>query len=763
MTLLRQYRWLMLILAGYLILATIYSLVTPLFEASDELWHYPMVKYVADHRFGLPVQVPGQSDSAAPWRQEGSQPPLYYMLGAALTFWIDTSDLPQVRRVNPHADIGVVVPDGNANMVAHDHALESFPWSGAVLAMRIVRFLSILMGLGTVIATYLLGRKLFPNSREVALAAAAFTAFNPMFLFVSAAINNDNLSTLIATILLLLIVRLIRRWDDPPTPRFYALLGVVAGAGMLAKFQIGFLLPLVALALLIVSIRARDWRPVVVGGAISGGLTILIAGWWYWRNYDLYGDATGINIFLDIVGRRAVPADLRQLWTERETFMMSFWGMFGGVNVPMRDSIYMVFNLLVAISVLGLIYALIRGIARRARSRSWPGDPALLVAVIWPLIVFVTLFAWTRQTWASQGRLLFSALAALNLWLAVGIAAWTPPAGRIRAISLGAAAAIFIGAAVLTPWDAIRPAYTLEPEATWADSAEKSSGLIIACFREPDADQDALCLAAHPLGGTLRPGEYLRFAPTLAVNNAMARDWSIFVHIVNADGSIEAQRDVYPGGGLLATSDLTPGDTWNNRIAVLIPKGTYTPQTLDVYVGFYDLTSPNFERMSAVGQDADSAQNRLYLGQIRLEPPPGAVPNPVDVNFADELTLRGYEISDRSLKPGTDTTITLYWAARRQLHTEFVISVQIIDPDPSRLTKAAQEDRPPAPSTTEWEPGALVTETRTLTIAPDAAPGRYRLMIRVYPAGDAAHPLRVRAGTGGQSEDFVWLSWVQVE
>ena len=199
----RESFWLALILAGFTVLATVYSLVTPLFEASDELWHYPMVKYVADHDFGLPVQRPGQTDAEAPWRQEGSQPPLYYMLGAAATFWIDTSDLPDIRRINPHANIGEIWPDGNANMVVHTSNRESFPWSGTVLAMHIVRFLSILMGLGTVYVTYLLGRELFPNTPVIALAAAAFTAFNPMFLFISAVINNDNLSTLLASVLLL--------------------------------------------------------------------------------------------------------------------------------------------------------------------------------------------------------------------------------------------------------------------------------------------------------------------------------------------------------------------------------------------------------------------------------------------------------------------------------------------------------------------------------------------------------------------------------
>jgi len=188
----RQRALLALILGGYALLAVVYSLVTPLFEASDELWHYPMVQYVADHDFGLPAQDPA---SPGPWRQEGGQPPLYYYLGALLTRWIDTSDMEALRRINPHPDIGVVVPDGNANMVVHDAGRESFPWRGTALAMHLARFLSVLMGLGTVLLTYALGRELFPATPAIALAAAAFTAFNPMFLFISGVINSDNPST----------------------------------------------------------------------------------------------------------------------------------------------------------------------------------------------------------------------------------------------------------------------------------------------------------------------------------------------------------------------------------------------------------------------------------------------------------------------------------------------------------------------------------------------------------------------------------------
>lgn len=743
------------ILVGYLALAVAYSVVTPLFEASDELWHYPMVRYVAENAFSLPVQDPA---NPGPWRQEGGQPPLYYYLGAAATFWIDTSDLPELRRLNPHADIGVVVPDGNANMIVHSAEREAFPWSGAALAMHLVRFLSVLMGFGTVALTFWLGRLLFPARPAIALAAAAFTAFNPMFLFISGVINNDNLSTLLASLLLVLVARL-ATWRGQPPLGFYVALGVAAGAGMLAKFQIGFMLPLIALALAIVARRERSWRPLLIGGAISGGLTIALAGWWYWRNFRLYGDATGINVFLDMVGRRQVPADLRQLWTERETFMMAFWGFFGGVNVPLPGWAYTAFNALAAIGVIGLIVALARWAVRRGeRTTSAPLLWARVFAVVWPVIIFLSLLSWTRQTWASQGRLWFSAIAALSVWLAVGLAGWTRRRAAQRAL-LSIAVGAFVAIAIYAPIFAIHPAYSLDRMARFSGATHEFPGRRAVCWAEPGEARPALCMAAQPISGEVRPGEYVKFTPTFTVTGELTRDWSLFVHLVSADGIIEAQRDVYPGGGLLATSEITRDDAWNNPIAVRVPEGVYTPQTLDVTLGLYHL--PTGDRMIPTGDGADAAHNRVLLGQVDLVPPEGQVPNPVGANFAGRLTLLGYMVDDRTLRPGETATVTLYWQTTGDLSEEYAISVQVIDP--VTLTKAAQLDALPQPPTSAWTPGETVVETRALAVFPDAAPGRYRLMVRVYPDGAPGEPLRVRGEAGAQSEDFVWLSWIQVE
>ncbi len=753
--------WLAALLIGYAVLGVVYSVTTPLFEASDELWHYPMVRYVAQHA-GLPVQRAGQSDAQAPWRQEGGQPPLYYALGALATFWINTSDMPQVRELNPHPDIGVIVPDGNAAMVVHRAGADRFPWRGTALAVHIVRLLSVLMGLGTVYLTYRLGRELFPAHPEIGLAGAAFTAFTPMFLFISASVNNDNLATLLASAILWLLVRAVRRAEHPSW-RFYALLGVLTGAGMLAKFQLGFLIPLIALALGMLSARRRDWRPLVEGGAIAGALTVLIAGWWYARNYTLYGDATGINVFLDIVGRRAVPADWHQLWTEREVFAMSYWGFFGGLNVPMPHALYTFFNTLAAFGVLGLGLALGREAILRVRTRTCPPDQALyqarFLAALWPLIVFGSLLSWTRQTWATQGRLWFSAIAVLSVGLAAGLAAWEKNTLR-RRVWLGMAGGVFALIAAFVPFAVIRPAYVFDPSVTWPRAVYEDDATRHVCFYEdPLAETATLCMDYHPLRGELQAGEYLKFTPTFTVERASLRDYSLFVHMVSAEtGAIEAQRDVYPGGGALLTSELGSGARWSNPLAVYVPPTLYVPQVMDVYLGLYDFRTG--ERLAVRGDGADVEARRVRLGQVRLLAARDDVPNPVHVNFGDVLELQGYSVAPRAVQTGATVRVTLYWAALDAPERDYTVSVQLIDPQ--TLAKAAQLDAPPDSPTSVWERGEHVTVERMLSVFPDASPGRYRLRVSVYDAQTLA-PLHVRGGAGTQSESAVLLSWVVVE
>ena len=115
MTMLKRHWIAAIILCLFMALGIVYSVATPVLEASDELNHYPFVAYLAGGN-GLPVQRPGEETL---WGQEGSQPPLYYALAAALTSWIDVDDLTELVILNPHAMRGVPLAPDNKNMVVH--------------------------------------------------------------------------------------------------------------------------------------------------------------------------------------------------------------------------------------------------------------------------------------------------------------------------------------------------------------------------------------------------------------------------------------------------------------------------------------------------------------------------------------------------------------------------------------------------------------------------------------------------------------------
>jgi 4-amino-4-deoxy-L-arabinose transferase-like glycosyltransferase len=746
-------------LAAYIILAAIYSFATPPFEASDELWHYPMVKYLADSGLRLPQQ---DVTVQTAWRQEGSQPPLYYLMAAALTFWIDTSDMDYWRRLNPHADIGVVRPDGNANMVVHrpDEAQNRF--TGALLALQICRFFSIALGAGTVWATYLLGRTLFPERLNVALVGAAFNAFLPMFLFISSSVNNDNLSNLLGNLLTLLIVRLLLGLDRPRWPAYTAL-GLAAGAGILSKLSIGFFIPLIALSLLIISIRHRSWQPFVLGSFVSGTLTIVIAGWWYLRNLQLYNEPTGLSTFLSITGRRAIPANAAQLWSERDSYLQAFWGFFGGMNVPMPADVYATFNFL---GLMGMASAVLFVAWRISTKPNSQLGAAHMMTILWIVITFASYLRWTAETPASQGRLVFVALSSICVWLALGWTHWL----RARRQWIGALPAVYSFAIAL--WFP-RPSmpYTIQgwPErlgdtthvniSTAQDtSAEWPVEVTFQATGDDSAAFDLTLAAVTPMEA--RPETYATFAFGWRVRSPSTRDWSIFVHLVTQDDLIVAQRDVYPARGLLATSDLARGYEWYNPVAVWIPNNAYAPQTLDIVVGWYDQATG--ERMRIV----DNAV--VYtIGQIELLPRAVGldVPNPVSVNFARQIELIGYSLSDLTPAQGQTVELTLYWRGLVKPTADYVVFAQIIDRATTSIY-AASDAMPAAWTrpTTTWAPGEIVEDSHTLVVNPNTLPGIYDIHLGLYTRGEdgSFNRLRVVTPDGGEAFDYTELTRVRV-
>ena len=721
-----KHRLAVLILALYLVLGALYSVIDPVFEASDEWHHYPFVAHLAQGG-NLPVQRAGVKTL---WEQEGIQPPLYYALAAGLTAPIDTSDLPDLMYINPHAQIGVPLYPDNKNLIVHTER-EAFPWHGTTLAVHLIRFFSLLLGAGTVLCTYLTALMLFPARPPIAIAAMALNAFLPMFLFIAASVDNDNLVIVLASLGLLLLVRLVLQGSTRPR---LLLLGVVLGLACLSKLSALALLPVAAAAFLYNRIAeplemAQEAGKRRAGRVLKGWLVdclsvflpvLLIAGWWYLRNWHLYGDPTGMSVMLDFVGRRPAIPGVGQLLGEFQGFRISYWGLFGGVNVLMQpDWIYRVLDGLTLLAVVGLAaWAWQKRRAHPSRRLF-----ALVLLAAWLILEMLALLRYTLFTLASTGRLILPALSAICLFLAIGLLRWFP-LRRQPAAAWGLAGLFFI-LAVSVPFTSIRPAYA-------------RSDLIVpevpASAQRIDFQYgDKVRLLAFDIPGQhVRPGEVV---PVTLYWQALApidEDYSVFVHFWSVEGIHPlAQSDSYTGGGTYPTRLWTPGQIVRDTVQVKIPDTTLGPRPLWLRAGMYTFeTMQNLRVTNSQGQEVAPT-----LAKIALDvPSPTLKPaHDLSVKLGDGIVLMGYDLADDAqVQAGSGLELRLYWQALGEINNDYKVFVHIVDQNDATVGQADALPSGGAYPTSAWSIGEIIEDTHQFTVPGTLKPGTYRILVGLY-------------------------------
>ncbi|GAB4526714.1 MAG: hypothetical protein Kow0063_01210 [Anaerolineae bacterium] len=331
------------IVALYLLVGGLYAVWTPAWQSPDEPAHYNYVRYLAEHN-RFPVLHYGDYPHAylerikaarfppdmsiEPIRYEFWQPPLYYVLAT-----------PVYRLFN-----------------------------GALLPLRL---LSVVFGAGLVILAYAVALTLRPGDTTLAWGTAAFIAFVPMHLAVTASVNNDALAELLLAAVVLLLIRLLPRAGDldeaSPGIACLAGVGLLLGLGLVTKATVYVAIPL-ALAALLLSER-RPARLAQRGLALFGP-ALLLALPWYIRNVAIYGwpDLLGtIHHDAVVVGQLRTADYLSSVgWAVylknfAITTFHSFWGQFGWMAVPMDRRIYLALGLFSALMLAGLVLYLWRG------------------------------------------------------------------------------------------------------------------------------------------------------------------------------------------------------------------------------------------------------------------------------------------------------------------------------------------------------------------------------------------------------------------
>lgn len=716
---LKYHRWAALVAVLFTLLAVIYSLASPPFEISDEARHYAVVKYMADTG-QLPVQEPGEAQRH--WSHEGNQPPLYYGLAALLTARIDTGAWNDVYWYNPHTSVGVPLRADNENMNIHT-AGESFPWRGYTLAVHLIRFLSVAMGLVTVVFTYRIGLLLFNGRRDWAVLAMAIAAFTPMFIFISGGVNNDNLVVMFCTLATWLLVKMAQNGS---TWKQSVWLGVLIGLGALSKLYALGMLPLAGLLFAAQFIRDKNWKKFLLNGSLVVLAVALTAGWWYARNAFLYGDPLALAPMRDVAGERDTPLTLPIFLAEFEGFRIAYWALFGGVNVIAARWIYQLLDWVTLAAVIGGLILPARRLFYRRFSLSSRLNPAALAVLLGWVGIMVGGFAvWNFTQPASQGRLFYPAIASLSALAVVGLGAYLPGRWANR-LPAALAAGLFLFAA-LSPWVYIIPAYTKPPLLTPADIPANLPRLDYTFNGQ-------ISLVAVEI-----PAEPVRAAQTLPVKvywqvlSPMPVNYSVFIHLYGRENRLMGQLDTYPGLGAWPTTLLKPGDVLADTylIPVQVAAEENAPARLNVAVGLYEYEQPGYPRPPVVNAAGDPLETPL-VGQAKLIPwnwPATAPQNSLAVQFDDGIALNGYD-STCSVTSGP-CRLTLYWAASATPAADYQVFAQ--------LWRGQEQiggfDGPPVNGdypTRLWAAGETIVDAHTLALPANLPPGDYRLRVGLY-------------------------------
>lgn len=267
-----------------------WALITPPFQSPDEVDHFAYTQSLVE-RGEAPSQNPGSPlsrwSSSESLALEDTSFFTDHQVGDSRPPWTSRQEAEyraQVAALRPAAGNG----GGNETAATHGPIYYAALAPAYVLASRspfdqltLMRLSSALIGALTALFAYLLARELAPGRPWLAVLAALLVAYQPMFGFISGAVNNDVGVNAGAAALELLLIRMLRRGV---TFRWGLLTGALLILLPLVKGTAYALYPVAGIAFLAALWRhhrrsdAAGWGGLVLGAVVLRALSTNIGG-----------------------------------------------------------------------------------------------------------------------------------------------------------------------------------------------------------------------------------------------------------------------------------------------------------------------------------------------------------------------------------------------------------------------------------------------------------------------------------------------------
>lgn len=183
---------------------------------------------------------------------------------------------------------------------------------------------------------------------------------------------------------------------------------------------------------------------------------------------------------------------------------------------------------------------------------------------------------------------------------------------------------------------------------------------------------------------------------------------------------------------------------WLPRSQALV----FHPDNPSVYVYPHSSPAPRWALPylgTAARLDSVSGPRRqpAFAAYELAEPPPLAIPNQVDANFGNAITLLGYEVEEGAA--GTTMPVTLYWRVDgRAPAGDFTAFVHLEDAWRYRWSQVESFAYP----SEQWQPGETIIQRVDVPVPAGTPPGAYRLRVGLF-AGSSGERLP-RLDEGGR-------------
>lgn len=356
----RRSRWTVALVGAFaLFQALVWAAVIPIFNGMDEYQHVSYIQYLATHNGPDGGLTQGKANYSPQLVRAYEASNLFYAWGTDRFDYSQISSLnSQLNQLPERALVRPQVtqyPPGYYLAGALVYKLS--PHTG-LSQYYDVRLLSVALAVVGALGMAYFARQLFPRRALVATLVSLSALAHPMMAHQSAIINNDIL-VISASIWALALAT--RALNAQRPLRWLAGAGVATGIAM-AKPQGILIAAMVALALIVVVVRARSFKLALKGGLLSGGGFIAVYIWWpIYRVIVGFGSViaaprpqvnlvnAGGGLAMGPVRQRGLGEQWQLFWNDQRAddyalfkarWIKQFFGNFGWLDVFYPTRIY---------------------------------------------------------------------------------------------------------------------------------------------------------------------------------------------------------------------------------------------------------------------------------------------------------------------------------------------------------------------------------------------------------------------------------------